>query len=95
MMEQFMLQPYKEKNLRWSSHTPFTAAAYSKETDEKKKGLNHFGHLIIILTYQLNFMWQKLKYIHNNAVKAGLVYKEEEYVCGSAAVYVFRRHLAK
>jgi hypothetical protein len=54
MMEQFMLQPYKEKNLRWSSHTPFTAAAYSKETDEKKKGLNHFGHLIIILTYAIS-----------------------------------------
>jgi hypothetical protein len=34
-------------------------------------------------------MWQKLDYIHNNPVKAGLVYKAEEYVYSSAADYVY------
>jgi len=29
-------------------------------------------------------MWQKLDYIHNNPVKAGLVHKAEEYVYSSA-----------
>ena len=40
-------------------------------------------------------MWQKLEYIHNNPVKAGLVYKAEEYVFRSAANYVFGRQVGK
>jgi hypothetical protein len=40
-------------------------------------------------------MWQKLEYIHNNPVKAGLVYKAEEYVFSSAANYVFGRQVGK
>ncbi len=40
-------------------------------------------------------MWQKLNYIHNNPVRAGLVYKEEEYVLSSAADYVFGKQIGK
>ena len=34
-------------------------------------------------------MWQKLNYIHNNPVRAGIVQKAEDYVYSSAADYVF------
>jgi REP element-mobilizing transposase RayT len=68
-----------------------------KETDENKKVSYQFwqpdNHPE--LCYQLNFMWQKLEYIHNNPVKAGLVYKAEEYVFSSAADYVFGRQVGK
>ena len=36
---------------------------------------------------------QKLEYIHNNPVKAGLVHKAEEYVYSSAADYAFGKQL--
>ena len=34
-------------------------------------------------------------YCHNNPIKAGLVYKAEEYVLSSAADYVFGRQVGK
>ncbi|MCW3105637.1 MAG: putative transposase [Segetibacter sp.] len=43
----------------------------------------------------LNFMRQKLDYIHNNPVKSGLVYKAEGHVYSSAADYVFGKQLGK
>lgn len=68
-----------------------------KETDENKKVSYQFwqpdNHPE--LCYQLTFMWQKLEYIYNNPVKAGLVYKAEEYVYSSAADYVFGRQVGK
>ena len=68
-----------------------------KETDENKKVSYQFWQPDNRpeLCYQLNFMWQKLEYIHNNPVKAGLVYKAEEYVFSSAADYVFGRQVGK
>ncbi len=47
------------------------------------------------LCFELKFMWQKLNYIHNNPVRAGLVFKEEEYVLSSAADYVFGKQIGK
>jgi hypothetical protein len=68
-----------------------------KETDENKKVSYQFwqpdNHPE--LCYQLDFMWQKLEYIHNNPVKAGLVHKAEEYVYSSAADYVFGKQVGK
>ena len=37
--------------------------------------------------FHLPFMWQKLSYIHNNPVRAGIVSKAEEYKWSSAADY--------
>lgn len=34
-----------------------------------------------------NFFWQKLEYIHDNPVKAGLVFRPEDYVFSSASSY--------
>ena len=68
-----------------------------KETDENNRVSYQFwqpdNHPE--LCYHLDFMWQKLGYIHKNAVKAGLVYKAEEYVYNSAADYVFGRQVGK
>ncbi len=47
------------------------------------------------LCYQLDFMWQKLNYIHNNPVAAGVVYKPEEYVYSSAADYFNGKQVGK
>ena len=40
-------------------------------------------------------MWQKLNYIHNNPVRAGLVNKAEEYVLCSTVDYVFGKQIGK
>ncbi|WP_207494491.1 REP-associated tyrosine transposase [Aridibaculum aurantiacum] len=45
--------------------------------------------------YQLTFMWQKLNYIHNNPVRAGIVQKAEEYVYSSAQEYVFGKQVGR
>jgi hypothetical protein len=44
---------------------------------------------------ELKFMCQKLNYMHNNPVAAGLVYKAEEYVYSSAADYFNSRQISK
>jgi putative transposase len=41
------------------------------------------------LCFRLPFAWQKLTYIHNNPVRAGIVHKGEEYRKSSAADYYF------
>ena len=47
------------------------------------------------ICYKLPFMWQKLDYIHNNPLRAGLVNKAEDYVHSSAADYVFGKQVGK
>lgn len=68
-----------------------------KETDENKKVSYQFwqpdNHPE--LCYQLPFMWQKLEYMNNNAVKAGIVYKAEEYVYSSAKDYFNGQQVGK
>ena len=45
--------------------------------------------------YTLLFMSQKLNYIHNNPIRAGIVNKAEDYVYSSAADYVFGKQFGK
>jgi REP element-mobilizing transposase RayT len=47
------------------------------------------------LCYELKFMWQKLNYMHNNPVAAGVVYKAEEYIYSSAADYFNGKQVGK
>lgn len=47
------------------------------------------------MCYQPGFMWQKLNYIHNNPVRAGLVHRAEEYINSSAADYVHGKQVGK
>ena len=43
------------------------------------------NHAIVL--YSNKIIWQKLNYIHNNPVKAGIVLKEEDYLFSSARNY--------
>ena len=43
----------------------------------------------------LPFIWQKLHYIHNNPVRAGVVSKAEEYLKSSAADYFYGRQVGR
>ncbi len=45
------------------------------------------------LCYQLDFMWQKLEYIHNNPVEDGIVDKAEEYLYSSARDYYYGKKI--
>lgn len=47
------------------------------------------------LCFQLPFMWQKINYIHNNPVRAGVVVKAEAYVYSSAADYFYGKQIGK
>ncbi len=38
-------------------------------------------------------MWQRLEYIHNNPLKAGVVTKAEKYVFSSAADYFYGKQV--
>jgi REP element-mobilizing transposase RayT len=40
-----------------------------------------------MVLYSNKFIWQKLDYIHNNPIKAGIVEKAEEYLFSSARNY--------
>lgn len=46
-----------------------------------------------LLPYQESFMEQKLYYIHNNPVEAGIVENAEEYIYSSARDYVGKKGL--
>lgn len=39
------------------------------------------------------FIWEKISYVHNNPVEAGLVYKAQVYVYSSASDYVEEKGL--
>jgi hypothetical protein len=68
-----------------------------KEKDEAGKVSYHFckpGNNPE-MCFQLSFMWQKLNYIHNNPVRAGVVVNAENYVYSSAADYVFGKQVGK
>ncbi len=45
--------------------------------------------------FQSSFMWQKLSYIHNNPVRAGIVDKAEEYKGSSAADYFYGKPMGR
>ncbi len=47
------------------------------------------------LCFSLQFMWQKLDYIHNNPVRAGMVDKAKEYKWSSAANYFYGKQVSK
>lgn len=67
-----------------------------KATDEKKASFRFWqpdnGAEIC---FSLPFMWQKLAYIHNNPVRAGIVDKVEEYKSSSAADYFYGKQVGR
>ena len=61
----------------------FNAKKHSR--NEKHQFWTHENHAIIL--YTPKFSWEKLMYIHNNPVRAGLVEKPEHYLYSSAGDY--------
>jgi hypothetical protein len=45
----------------------------------------HKNHAVVL--YSVDFARQKLDYLHNNPVRAGIVRKPEEYIYSSASNY--------
>jgi len=58
---------------------------------QKTKYQFWINHNQPILLYSQKFIRQKVDYIHQNPVKAGLVYRAEDYIYSSASVYMGRQ----
>ena len=67
----------------------FVENAKGFPTHKKKLWMHRFDDEVI---RNNKMFWTKLKYIHNNPVKAGLVTKEEEYKYSSARNYINQDH---
>ena len=67
-----------------------------KETDAAGKVSYQFWKLDNHpeICYQLLFMWQKLEYIKDNPIRAGMV-RADDYVYSSAADYVSGKQVGK
>lgn len=67
----------------------FEKAAIGINDQRKKLWMKRFDDEVI---RDQQMYWTKLKYIHNNPVKAGLVLKEEDYKYSSARNYINNDH---
>ncbi len=67
----------------------FTANAEEYPTHKRKLWMHRFDDEVI---RNNKMFWVKLKYIHNNPVKAGIVSKAEEYKYSSARNYINNDH---
>ncbi len=62
----------------------FNAQRHSR--NENYQMWTHENHAVVI--YSQEFAREKLDYLHNNQVRAGLVRKPEDYIYSSASNYV-------
>ncbi len=69
--------------------TIFIKEAKGIEYQRRKLWIKRFDDQVI---RNEKMFWTKLKYIHNNPVKAGLVEKVEDYKYSSARNYVYNDH---
>lgn len=67
----------------------FIKEAQRIEDQRRKLWMKRFDYEVI---RNEKMFWTKLKYIHNNPVKAGLVEKAEEYKYSSARNYFYNDH---
>ncbi len=67
----------------------FIKEAKGIEDQRRKLWIKRFDDQVI---RNEKMFWTKLKYIHNNPVKAGLVEKVEDYKYSSARNYVYNDH---
>jgi REP element-mobilizing transposase RayT len=79
-----LIQEGAESRQRWMLKVFEIAAAKHKRNSEFQFW-THENHPELI--YSNNFIEQKLDYIHNNPVRAGIVEKPEEYIYSSAKNY--------
>lgn len=67
----------------------FRREAEGKKNQQKKFWIDSFDDRVI---RDVKMFWEKLNYIHNNPVKAGLVMRSEDYKYSSARNYAFGDH---
>ncbi len=67
----------------------FRAAALKSSNVKNYQFWRHDNHPVEI--WSNKFISQKIRYVHNNPVAAGMVFKAEEYVYSSAADYAGRQ----
>ena len=63
----------------------FKEQSYNHKRNSLYQFWTHENHAVFIFSEK--FMWQKLKYIHENPVRAGIVRKPEDYQYSSAVNY--------
>ena len=80
----WMLSNYKESRRDWMSSI-FEHFALKTHKNESFQIWTHYNCPMVIT--QMDFFNQKLNYIHNNPVKAGIVRKPEDYIYSSASNY--------
>ncbi len=80
----------KKLNVENNTFAKKTMSVFRKEGERlkriKKYKVWQDGNRPIVL-FSNKFIWQKLNYIHNNAVEAGIVIKPEDYMYSSARNY--------
>ncbi len=69
--------------------TFFKAQAKDIKDQRYKLWMSRFDDQVI---RNEKMFWQKVKYIHNNPVEAGLVFKPEDYLYSSARNYIYREN---
>lgn len=69
----------------------FEFAAKQHKRNEKYQVWTHENHAELI--YSEKFMEQKINYIHQNPVRAGIVSKAEDYIYSSASAYTGDKEL--
>jgi REP element-mobilizing transposase RayT len=74
----------QESRKKWMLDIFKIKASYHKEINNYQVW-THENHAVILS--RNNFIWEKIEYIHNNPVRAGIVEKPEDYLYSSARNY--------
>ncbi len=80
----WMLATQKESRRHWMLDI-FKAYGLQTYHNEIFQIWNHYSHPVLLKSQ--DSLWQKVDYIHNNPVKAGLVRMPEDYIYSSASNY--------
>ena len=80
----WMLSTNKESRVDWMTSI-FQNFALKTYTNDSFQIWTHYNHPVIVT--EMDIFNQKLNYIHNNPVKAGIVRKPEDYLYSSASNY--------
>ena len=87
-----IVQSKGESCREWMANL-FEYAAKKHKRNEKYQVWTHENHAEII--YSSKFFEQKVNYIHDNPVRAGIVEYPEQYIYSSAAIYAGKSDILK
>lgn len=81
---QWILSTHKESRQDWMTSI-FRNYGLSTHQNEMFQIWTHYNHPVLVT--EMDIFNQKINYIHNNPVKAGIVRKTEDYLYSSASNY--------